>query len=235
MLRSGTYRWFRAYAAPRLASDGSVLRWYGTLEDIHDRKLAKAGLRQSIAFARSNLDGSPDLVTVLDLEGCVRSLGRRAMERLREDVASRILGRPWADTWPKAHRAAVKQAVAHAREGTGHRFSGICPDREGADTLWDITVEPVRNGDGTITHILVISRDVSKQERMRREVNAARSQVAEMLESTTDCVIVVDSDFRITYIIPHARNFVGRTSTLKVGGSSEKLIPSTSRPTGGGV
>ncbi len=217
-LRSGQYRWFRAYAAPRLASDGSVLRWYGTLEDIHDRKLAEAGLRQSMAFARSILDGSPDFVTVLDLEGRVRSLGRKAMEGLSQDVANRIVGRSWAGTWPKAHRAAVEQAVAHARTGTGHRFTCICPDREGTDASWDITVDPVRDADGTITHILVISRDVSEQERMRREVDAARAQVAEVLESTTDCVIVVDRDSRVTYMNPHARTFVGRTSALKVGG-----------------
>ncbi|CAO4148418.1 hypothetical protein LPLAFNJD_LOCUS2694 [Methylorubrum aminovorans] len=216
-LRSGQYRWFRAYAAPRLASDGSVLRWYGTLEDIHDRKLAEAGLRQSMAFARSILDGSPDFVTVLDLEGRVRSLGRKAMEGLSQDVANRIVGRSWAGTWPKAHRAAIEHAVTQARTGAGHRFSCICPDREGAEASWDITVDPVRDADGTITHILVISRDVSEQERMRREVDAARAQVAEVLESTTDCVIVVDRDSRVTYMNPHARTFVGRTSALKVG------------------
>ena len=33
-LQKGKYHWMRWRAAPRLASDGSVLRWYGTVEDV---------------------------------------------------------------------------------------------------------------------------------------------------------------------------------------------------------
>ncbi len=43
-LADGGYRWFRSRAIPRLAEDGTVLRWYGTVEDIHDRKLAEERL-----------------------------------------------------------------------------------------------------------------------------------------------------------------------------------------------
>jgi diguanylate cyclase (GGDEF)-like protein/PAS domain S-box-containing protein len=43
----GHYRWVRARAAPRLDPDGAPLRWYGTLEDIHDRKLTERALRES--------------------------------------------------------------------------------------------------------------------------------------------------------------------------------------------
>lgn len=41
------HRWFRARAAARLDEAGEVLRWYGTLEDIHDRKLTEDALRES--------------------------------------------------------------------------------------------------------------------------------------------------------------------------------------------
>ncbi|MET0430054.1 MAG: PAS domain-containing protein, partial [Microvirga sp.] len=41
----GDYHWVRARAAPRRGEDGAILRWYGTLEDIHDRKTAKERLQ----------------------------------------------------------------------------------------------------------------------------------------------------------------------------------------------
>ncbi len=40
-LKDGSYRWFRSRAAPRRDEAGRVLRWYGTDEDIHERKLAE--------------------------------------------------------------------------------------------------------------------------------------------------------------------------------------------------
>ncbi|MCO6414639.1 PAS domain-containing protein, partial [Siccirubricoccus sp. KC 17139] len=44
-LRDGSYRWIHARATPLRAEDGSIIRWYGTLDDIHDRKLAEIALR----------------------------------------------------------------------------------------------------------------------------------------------------------------------------------------------
>ncbi|QAY77275.1 EAL domain-containing protein [Sphingosinicella sp. BN140058] len=38
------YRWVRARAGARRSADGSILRWYGTLDDIDDQKKAEAAL-----------------------------------------------------------------------------------------------------------------------------------------------------------------------------------------------
>jgi two-component system sensor kinase FixL len=40
-MRDGSYRYFRARAAARKSDKGRVLRWYGTFEDIHERKLSE--------------------------------------------------------------------------------------------------------------------------------------------------------------------------------------------------
>ncbi|ANY78925.1 hypothetical protein BB934_12485 [Microvirga ossetica] len=44
-MEDGTYRWFRSRAAARRGEEGGVVRWYGTVEDIHDRKLTEETLR----------------------------------------------------------------------------------------------------------------------------------------------------------------------------------------------
>lgn len=45
--RDGLYRWFRARAVARLNGQGEVTRWYGSLEDIHDRRVTEDALRDS--------------------------------------------------------------------------------------------------------------------------------------------------------------------------------------------
>jgi diguanylate cyclase (GGDEF)-like protein/PAS domain S-box-containing protein len=45
--RDGNYRWFRARATARTDAEGKVIRWYGTLEDIHERRVAEQALRGS--------------------------------------------------------------------------------------------------------------------------------------------------------------------------------------------
>lgn len=43
----GQYRWFRARAVARLDAAGAAICWHGTLEDIHDRRVAEDALRDS--------------------------------------------------------------------------------------------------------------------------------------------------------------------------------------------
>ena len=44
---SGGYRWMRSRAFPWRDGEGRILLWYGTTEDVHDRKLAEEELRAS--------------------------------------------------------------------------------------------------------------------------------------------------------------------------------------------
>jgi diguanylate cyclase (GGDEF)-like protein/PAS domain S-box-containing protein len=46
-LRSGEFRWMRARAAARRDPQGKIVRWYGTLEDVHARRLAQRDLADS--------------------------------------------------------------------------------------------------------------------------------------------------------------------------------------------
>jgi diguanylate cyclase (GGDEF)-like protein/PAS domain S-box-containing protein len=46
-LADGSYRWFRARAHPRRDETGTVLLWYGSLDDIHDQVTAELALRAS--------------------------------------------------------------------------------------------------------------------------------------------------------------------------------------------
>lgn len=46
-LQSGEYRWFRSRAAPRRNENGDIFRWYGSLEDVHQQRLAEEALRDS--------------------------------------------------------------------------------------------------------------------------------------------------------------------------------------------
>jgi diguanylate cyclase (GGDEF)-like protein/PAS domain S-box-containing protein len=46
-LSDGSYRWFRTRARARRDERGNVVKWYGTLEDIHEKVTAEESLRKS--------------------------------------------------------------------------------------------------------------------------------------------------------------------------------------------
>jgi PAS domain S-box-containing protein len=68
-LADGSYRWMRSRAFPRRNDQGEILRWYGTTEDIHDRKQAEEALRVSEAEFRTIANAAPALVWVCSATG----------------------------------------------------------------------------------------------------------------------------------------------------------------------
>jgi PAS domain S-box-containing protein len=52
----GVWRWVRSRAAPRRDASGKIIRWYGAVEDIDDRKKAERALRESEALLRAVFD-----------------------------------------------------------------------------------------------------------------------------------------------------------------------------------
>ncbi|MCF6368127.1 sensor histidine kinase [Rhizobium halophilum] len=65
---AGGYRWFRSRAAPKRSATGAIVRWYGLLEEVHERQLALQALRQSEQKLREHRDQLEKLVEVRTAE-----------------------------------------------------------------------------------------------------------------------------------------------------------------------
>ncbi len=73
----GTYRWFRSRAAPQRAEDGTILRWRGTVEDIHESRLLELALRESEEHHRYSIEASPQIPWTADPSGHVQEVSAR--------------------------------------------------------------------------------------------------------------------------------------------------------------
>jgi PAS domain S-box-containing protein len=61
----GGWKWVRLRGSPRFAADGSIVRWYGSVEDVHERKSQEEEMRQAQARMRDMLQTVP-IAIVLD-------------------------------------------------------------------------------------------------------------------------------------------------------------------------
>ncbi|WP_207461627.1 EAL domain-containing protein [Azospirillum sp. SYSU D00513] len=213
-LADGGYRWFRACAAARRGERGEPVRWYGAVEDIHERKTAHAALRASEELSRSILENSPDCVTVLDLDGRLLSMNEPGLRMLERDGFEPLRDQPWHCFWPEGAELRLQAAVEKARTGRTVRFTGFCPTAGGTPKWWDISVFPIPGQDGRPARLVATSRDITEamhtrdeMERARQEAEWARQEavaaagrLAAVLESTTDSVIVLDRNWHITYL-----------------------------------
>lgn len=81
----GGYRWFRGRAAPRRDEHGNIVRWYGTTENIHDRKTAEAALRESEEHHRYTVELSPQIPWVATPDGAIIEVSQRWFALMQAD------------------------------------------------------------------------------------------------------------------------------------------------------
>jgi diguanylate cyclase (GGDEF)-like protein/PAS domain S-box-containing protein len=118
-------------------------------------------------------------------------------------------GEPWVASWPDETRDALLAGLAQARAGTTTRLASPGPLVANAPSWWDIVMAPLPAKPGIPLHILCSARNVTEARREREALANASAMLQSVLESTTDHVFLVDSDWRITYLNGHAQTLVG--------------------------
>ncbi len=80
-------KWFmEAFGKVRRDTNGKAISIFGTAQDVTDRKLAEASLKESEEKFRSIAENSPDLILILDHKANIRFINRTITGRSVEEV-----------------------------------------------------------------------------------------------------------------------------------------------------
>jgi PAS domain S-box-containing protein len=174
--RDGLWRWMRARAMPRLTESGEIMRWYGTVEDIDDRKKAEEALRASEARLQAIFDAVPVGLIIAEApsgrivkgnpqaEKILRSpvVPRQKIDAFRQSGAFHADGRQMD---PRDYPLA--RAILRGETTGGEEF--LYHAEDGSYTWLSATAAPVRSQDGKVTGGVLAIQDIdaTKRERQR--------------------------------------------------------------------
>lgn len=161
------YRWFRSCASPSMDCSGAVLGWFGTLEDINDKKQAETALQAS--EERFRLAAEAAGIGIWDYDAVNG-------KRLWSDVFRAMLGlAPEVPAEPAIalalvvpeDRSILQQLVDSISHGDAHPRFELTVRIHRADTgalRWMQTSGwRVKSANGRIERVLVTVRDVTEQ------------------------------------------------------------------------
>jgi len=147
------------------------------------------------ALGRHLVDGSPDCVKILDLEGRVVYLNASGAALLGL-CAEDLINRPWIDLWEGEHRVAAQSAVALAKNGEQAAFEGFCRTAAGAPRWWEVAITPVFDDSGALLQLLIVSRDVTDRRR-EADLRAGQHELLEMIATGVGLDAVLDRLVRL--------------------------------------
>ena len=178
--RDGGYRWFRARAAARRDATGHIMRWYGTVEDIHDKKMTDAALLESETRLRLALDVGRLRTWELDLAsrrltasdasvlgfgvqlGAEPSRYDEALARIHPDDQQRY-GRELERAWLAGQELEIE-------------YRSLWPD--GTVHWIRITGRPTRDAAGRPVRLVGLSIDITEQRHAEEERQRAEVRIA---------------------------------------------------------
>ena len=122
------------------------------------------------SFHRRLIEGSPDCIKVLDLDGHLLSMNAGGMAVLEIGNLEPFIGSSWIEFWQGEDRMAARAAIESARRGDVGRFVGLFPTTQTRKPLWfHVLVSPIVDSTGKVDRLLASARDVTDLQKRHDE------------------------------------------------------------------
>ena len=126
LMREGGYRWARSRAFPRYGADGGICLWYGSTEDIHEKKVAEEHQRlliNELNHRVKNTLASVQAIALQTLKGEVPLGEARARFESRLMALSRAHNLLTEQNWERASLERVVRDATEHLSGDAGRFA----------------------------------------------------------------------------------------------------------------
>ena len=171
--RNREYRWVRARAGARRAPDGSILRWYGTLDDIDDQKKAESALLNMQELYRLAVRATGLGIWDFDHQTEVRRWSAELRAMLGLDPESPADAAAFLDLVHPEDRDAVVASMRSEDEVHAEMTFRIRRADTGALRWLTIDIRALASESGTGSRTIVAFRDVTERKAAQDHVEWA--------------------------------------------------------------
>jgi PAS domain S-box-containing protein len=183
----GVYRWFHVLILPFRDAEGRVIRSYGLITEIEDRKRAEDELKRSEASYRVVVETASDAVVSIDESGAI-ILANPATRRIFGYAPEELIGKPLTVLMPGAmvtlHETGFKRYLETGARHLNWQGTEMTALRANGEefpaevSFGEMTADQRRVFTGFI-------RDISEKKRAEEELHNTQAELARMMRVMT--------------------------------------------------
>jgi PAS domain S-box-containing protein len=169
----GVFRWHLARAVPIFDSEGRITKWIGTCTDIEEKK------REAEEFAAraAIVEASDDAIVGMDLSGIVAAWNGGA-RRLYGYSSEEAIGHSVNMLIPADMEGEMQHVIDTVGRGeTMEHYETIRVRKDGKRLTVSFTLSPIRDGQGKITGIAAIARDITEAKQSEYELKRSNADL----------------------------------------------------------
>ncbi len=179
----GEYRWFLFRARPHLDGSRTVIKWYGTNTDIHDRKLAEEAVRASETRLRLITETIPAILTSRDDQGKLDYVNRRL-----EDYIGKS-GQEIIDSWVSLIHPDDRESLLRVwrdSQETGERYEldYRMLGANGEYRWFQVRGAPLLDQEARVLRWYSVITDIEEARRAREALLKSQTRLARMSQIT---------------------------------------------------
>jgi len=231
-LIDGSYRWFRARATARRDKDGLIFRWYGTLEDIHESKLATQTLRERERQLATVFGQTMVGVLHRGLNNEVLMVNRRFCDlvgRTREELD----GLPMRDfTHPEDFPRNWAMWEQHQKSGTPFQIEKRYIRPDGTAIWCAVNVSFVRDENDQVISTIAVAQDIDERKRAEEQYRESQENYRYLVELSPQIPWIADPNGRTIEISSRWLTLTGlsRNEVLAERGWAKAVHPEDLEP-----
>jgi len=170
-------RWVHGIGELVLNEAGEPIKLIGTIQDITNRKLLIEKLRKSENLYRSTLNASPDIIAVVDINGCITMISPNGLLFYGCEKEEDIVGHRFTDfiAPEDIERCKINFITSFSTPLGAAEYTILKADSGRVQT--EIKADIIRNIDGEPTGMVVIIRDITDRKKFEAELSKAQEQM----------------------------------------------------------
>lgn len=190
--------------APVRDASGKLTGQLGFVQDVTALRVLEAESRIKEELNRQIIASSPDCTKVLDLDGRVVQITEQGRRLVEADDIDQVRHSDWTTWWPEEGALLAREAIATGREGRSSRFVAYGTTFKGTPKWWDTAVTPICDTQGTPAMLLVVSRDITEQQRQQEEIRRFNVELERRVKERTD--ELADAKERVSMALAEAQS-----------------------------
>jgi PAS domain S-box-containing protein len=219
----GSIHWLRESVRVARKADGQTLQLDGVLADFTERKQSEERLREERQLLRTLMDNLPESIYFKDAQGryLVDNVAHRRI--LRVGSEQEVLGKTIFDFFPReqAERYAADDADVLREGKIVQDHEELFIDERGRQRCHSSTKVPLRGGDGQISGLVCIGRDVTDQRQAEQDLARERKLLRTLMDNLPAHIFVKDAQSRFIIANTATLHSLGMTRLEDVRGKSD--------------